>query len=107
MAREIERTVDSFIALAFSGVAHFSPILMKDLPAATDAVIKTALRGWNLEPSDVDDEDFRRATPDAGNGVLYFANLRSTFVNEEAYVARLVLDAAGLVRKKISGPASR
>ena len=107
MAREIERTVDSFIALAFSGVAHFSPILMKDLPAATDAVIKTALRGWNLDPSDVDDEDYRRATFDGGKGVLYFASLSSTSVDEEAFLARLVLDAAGLLGKSISGPALR
>ena len=107
MTSEIDRTVDSFIALAFSGDAQFSPIPKKDLPAATSAAIETALRGWNIDPSDVDDEDYRRATFDAGNGVLYFASLSSTFVDEEAFLARLVLDAAGLVGKSISGPASR
>jgi hypothetical protein len=75
MASEIDRSVDSFVALAFSGDAQFSPISKKDLPAAASAAIETALRGWNIDPSDVDDEDYRRATFDAGNGVLYFASL--------------------------------
>jgi hypothetical protein len=42
MASEIDRTVDAFIALAFSGDAQFSPIPKKDLPAATSAAIEAA-----------------------------------------------------------------
>jgi hypothetical protein len=48
MTSEIDRTVDAFLALAFSGDAQFSLIPKKDLPAAASAAIETALQ--TLEP---------------------------------------------------------